>query len=126
MILKLNNKSENFYNYLGRLFGSRIVELTTQDRIYDDNNKEWYIYVQKDIVTGFVSVSNSKIKNIYSTNIDHLTSVIFSSNKLSKKSFIISLSENRNLNITSFFTVYSISYTSNYISLFLKNQYFKS
>ena len=76
MIVKLNNKSENFYNYLGRFFGSRIVELTTQDRIYDDNNKDWYIYVQKDIVTSFVSVSNSKIKNIYSTNVNHLSTLL--------------------------------------------------
>lgn len=39
MILKLNNKSYNFYNYLRKFLGSRVVEITTQDRIYDDNNK---------------------------------------------------------------------------------------
>jgi len=76
MILKLNNKSENFYNYLGRFFGSRIVELTTQDRIYDDNNKDWYIYTQNDIVTAIVSIANSKIKNIYTTNTSHLSTLL--------------------------------------------------
>lgn len=76
MILKLNNKSEKFYDYLGRFFGSRIVELTTQDRIYDDNNKDWYIFLQKDVVTTFISISNEKIKNIYSTNYDHLETML--------------------------------------------------
>lgn len=81
MILKLNNKSENFYNYLGRFFGSRIVELTTQDRMYDDNNKDWYIYVQQDIVTSIVSIANSKIKNVYTTNIAHLSTLLTTLNK---------------------------------------------
>lgn len=76
MILKLNNKSDKFYNYLGKFFGSRIVEVTTQDRIYDDNNKEWYIYLTKDNVTSFVSVANGKIKNIYSINNDNLEELI--------------------------------------------------
>lgn len=76
MILKLNNKSENFYNYLGRFFGSRIVQVTTQDRMYDDNNKEWYIYLQESSVTSIVSISNNKIKNIYTTNIDNLESLL--------------------------------------------------
>lgn len=81
MILKLNNKSENFYNYLGKFFGSRIVELTTQDRIYDDNNKDWYVFLSKDIVTSFISVSNDKIKNIYSTNYKNLESLLKALNK---------------------------------------------
>lgn len=76
MILKLNNKSENFYNYLGRFFGSRIVEVATQDRIYDDNNKEWYIFLYDDNVTCFASVVNRKIKNIYATNINHLEELL--------------------------------------------------
>ncbi|MDO4282516.1 MAG: hypothetical protein Q4D02_02675 [Clostridia bacterium] len=76
MILKLTNKSENFYNYLGKFFGSRIVEITTQDRIYDDNNKTWYIYLESDVVTSFISIANDKIKNIYSTNSDHLEKLL--------------------------------------------------
>lgn len=76
MIIKTNNKDNNFYNYLGRFFGSRIVELTTQDRIYDDNNKEWYLYIFKNAVTSFASVANNKIKNIYSTNDEHLEELL--------------------------------------------------
>lgn len=76
MILKLNNKSNNFYNYLGKFFGSRIVEVTTQDRMYDDNNKDWYIYLLDENVTSFVSVANEKIKNIYSINNDNLEELL--------------------------------------------------
>ena len=42
MILKLNNKDTNFYNYMGKIFGSRPIEKQVNDRIYDDSNKEWY------------------------------------------------------------------------------------
>ena len=72
MILKLTNKSKNFYNYLGKFFGSRIVENTTQDRIYDDSDKIWYVYLSVNNVTSFVSLSKNSIKNIYSTNTEHL------------------------------------------------------
>ncbi len=45
MIVKMDNKSKDFYNIMGKFFGSRIVENKTNDRIYDDNNKSWYIYI---------------------------------------------------------------------------------
>lgn len=72
MIIKLNNKSKDFYNYLGKFFGSRIVDFTTKDRIYDDNDKEWYIFLDHTNVTSFLSITNNRIKNIYSTNVKHL------------------------------------------------------
>ena len=65
MILKMNNKCDNFYEYMGRFFGSRVVERQTNDRIYDDNNKEWYVCVEDDRVVAFVSICNNIIKNIY-------------------------------------------------------------
>ena len=77
MIQKMNNKCVNFYNYLGRFFGSRIVYFTTKDRIYDDNDKDWYIYTDKyDHVTSFLSISKNKIKNVYSTNTDDLKTLL--------------------------------------------------
>lgn len=76
MILKLNNKSKDFYNYLGRFFGSRIVQVSTQDRMYDDNDKEWYIFLDDETVTSIVSVANNKIKNIYTTNEKNLELVL--------------------------------------------------
>ena len=33
------NKDEKFYQYMGKFFGSRLVEKQTNDRIYDDNGK---------------------------------------------------------------------------------------
>ena len=39
MIIKMTNKDENFYQYMGKFFGSRLVERQTNDRIYDDDNK---------------------------------------------------------------------------------------
>lgn len=65
MILRMNNKAEHFYEYMGKIFGSRIIEKQTNDRIYDDNNKEWYLLLEEDRVVAFVSLSEQKIKNIY-------------------------------------------------------------
>ena len=43
MVVKMNNKLEGFYGYMGKIFGSRIVQRQISDRIYDDNDKEWHI-----------------------------------------------------------------------------------
>ncbi len=77
MILKLTNKDHYFYQYMGKFFGSRIVQTETKDRIYDDNNKLWYIYVDSDDRPyGFVSVCDNVIKNIYSNNLDYLKELL--------------------------------------------------
>lgn len=65
MITKMNNKEEDFYSYMGRMFGSRIVQRQVNDRIYDDNDKEWYLYLEENRVVCFVSVANHVIKNVY-------------------------------------------------------------
>ena len=67
MIAKMTNKDENFYKYMGKIFGSRLIQNQTNDRIYDDNNKVWYLGIEEDAVVAFVSVSNDIIKNIYGT-----------------------------------------------------------
>lgn len=76
MILKLTNKDENFYQYMGRFFGSRTVQRQTNDRIFDDNNKIWYLYIENDVVTAFTSVTRNVIKNIYSTKEEHLVEIL--------------------------------------------------
>ncbi len=77
MILKLSNKDSNFYYYMGKFFGSRIVQTETKDRIYDDNNKIWYIYVDSnDKAYGFISVCDSIIKNIYSSHEEYLKELL--------------------------------------------------
>ena len=75
MILKMTNKDENFYEYMGRFFGSRLVEKQTNDRIYDDDNKQWYLYVEEEKVKAFVSVSRNTIKNIYAIKEEYLEEI---------------------------------------------------
>lgn len=77
MIIKMTNKDELFYHYMGRFFGSRIVQTETKDRIYDDNQKTWYIYLGPNSKPcGFISISNNTIKNIYSNNIENLKALL--------------------------------------------------
>lgn len=79
MIVKLTNKDDDFYSYMGKFFGSRIVQTETKDRIYDDNNKEWYIYLnQSTKPCAFISVCDGVIKNIYSNNTDYLKKLLLS------------------------------------------------
>lgn len=84
MILKTNNKEKDFYNIMGRFFGSRIVQNTTNDRIYDDNNKEWYIYLNNNVPVAFISVASNKIKNIYAQQNDYLIDLLRSVMKETK------------------------------------------
>ena len=76
MIMNMNNKNKNFYEYLGKLFGSRSVESFIHDRIYDDSDKEWYIYYDRGKARAFVSINNNKIKNVYSENKGFLVAVL--------------------------------------------------
>lgn len=81
MILKLTNRSKNFYAYLGIVFGSREAEKVTGDRFYDDDDKDWYIYFHNNKPTAFVSVQQSKIKNVWGDNREHLIKTLQEVNK---------------------------------------------
>lgn len=76
MIVKMDNKSKDFYNIMGKFFGSRIVENKTNNRIYDDNNKSWYIYMDNNNPVAFVSIANGVIKNIYSVKDNFLIELL--------------------------------------------------
>ena len=76
MIIKMINKEEKFYQYMGRIFGSRLIERQTNDRIYDDDSKEWYIYLEEEKVVAFVSISKNVIKNIYATKEKYLEDLL--------------------------------------------------
>ena len=76
MVIKMNNKSEKFYEYMGKIFGSRLIQNQTNDRIYDDDNKIWYIYLEEEKVVAFVSISNNIIKNIYTKKSKNLKEVL--------------------------------------------------
>lgn len=76
MVIKITNKDEKFYEYMGKFFGSRLVQNQTNDRIYDDNNKEWYIYLKDEKVLAFVSVNKNIIKNVYTTKLEYLEELL--------------------------------------------------
>lgn len=81
MILKLTNKSRNFYAHIGRIFGSREVQRITGDRFYDDDDKIWYIFYNRGNPDTFVSVQENKIKNVWTENRKHLIDVLKQINK---------------------------------------------
>ena len=76
MVIKMTNQDEEFYKYMGKFFGSRLVERQVNDRIYDDDSKQWYIALEEEKVTAFVSISKNIIKNIYSTNDKDLEEIL--------------------------------------------------
>ncbi len=76
MVIKMTNKDENFYQYMGKFFGSRLIEKQTNDRIYDDDSKQWYIFLEDKKVMSFVSVSKNIIKNVYTTKEKYLEEVL--------------------------------------------------
>ena len=76
MIAKMDNKSKDFYSVMGKFFGSRIVQNETNDRIYDDNKKEWYVYFDNNNPVAFVSIMSGVIKNVYSIKEDFLIELL--------------------------------------------------
>lgn len=65
MIIKINNKNALFYEYMGPIFGSRKIENRSGDRIYDDNDKNWYLYIKNNQVMACVSIKEETVKNVY-------------------------------------------------------------
>ncbi len=86
MIIKITNQDENFYQYMGKFFGSRLIERQTNDRIYDDDNKTWYLYLEEGKVKGFVSICKNIIKNIYATKEEYLIEIL---HEIQKENVII-------------------------------------
>ena len=76
MIVKMTNQDKEFYQYMGRFFGSRAIEKQLNDRIYDDDNKEWYIAIENNKVMAFVSVNKNVIKNIYAAKDKYLEEIL--------------------------------------------------
>ena len=72
MIIEMTNKDKMFYEYMGKIFGSRLIERQLNDRIYDDDGKIWYIYIEEEKVVAFVSINKNVIKNIYTTKEKYL------------------------------------------------------
>lgn len=87
MIVKMNNKNEKFYEYMGRIFGSRLIQNQTNDRIYDDDSKTWYIYIEDERAAAFVSISNNIIKNVYGSKDKYLKELLEEVRKENKITF---------------------------------------
>lgn len=67
MIYRIDNTYDGFYELVGKIFGSREVERVTNDRFYDDDNKEWIIYTDPTgKIVSAISVLKHRIKNIFS------------------------------------------------------------
>lgn len=90
MITKMNNKSKDFYSIMGKFFGSRIVQNETNDRIYDDNKKDWYIFFDNETPVAFVSIVSDVIKNVYSIKDDFLVELLkYVSQKINIKESVV-------------------------------------
>lgn len=76
MIIKITNKSKNFYAHLGRVFGSREIERLTNDKAYDDDGKDWYVYYKRGTPVVFVSVIDGVIKNVWGEDRKRLVDVL--------------------------------------------------
>lgn len=63
-ILRLERGDERFYDYLGPVFGSRIVEKDTGDRFYDDIGKVWYVLPGR----GAASVRQGVLRNFWAVD----------------------------------------------------------
>lgn len=67
---------EDFYKYMGRIFGSREVQRTTSDRIYDDGGKEWIMKIENGVAVAVASTKDSVIKNVYAEDADSLVEIL--------------------------------------------------
>lgn len=118
MVVKMNNKQEKFYSYMGRMFGSRIVQRQTNDRIYDDSDKEWYLNIKDDRVVAFVSISNNTIKNVYTIKDSYLTEILKKIKKEVKINESIVPNVYKNLYTKAGYSINNMNTFKNFISIY--------
>lgn len=118
MVVKMNNKQEKFYSYMGRMFGSRIVQRQTNDRIYDDSDKEWYLNIEDDRVVAFVSLSNNTIKNVYTIKDSYLTEILKKIKKEVKINESIVPNVYKNLYTKAGYSINNMNTLKNFISIY--------
>lgn len=66
--MKIDRSNPDFYKVMGPVFGSRLIQRQTNDRFYDDPDKEWFIEQSGDHIDYVISVKDGVIKNIYLEN----------------------------------------------------------
>jgi len=122
MVVKRTNKDGDFYIMMGKFFGSRIVEKQTNDRIYDDEGKEWYINLEEDKVIAFVSVSKDVVKNIYSVKEKALKEIFEEIKKEKKIVESIVTKVYKEIYTESGFEVRENEYYRNFITIYSKEE----
>lgn len=63
-ILRLERNDQDFYDYMGPVFGSRIIEREAGDRFYDDPDKVWYVLPNR----GAASVKHGLLRNFWAAD----------------------------------------------------------
>ncbi len=122
MIIKITNKEKNFYQYMGKFFGSRIIERQTNDRIYDDDSKEWYIYLKDDKPMAFVSVNKSTIKNVYTVKDEYLEEVLNAVKKENNITYSIVTSYYREVYERCGFEIAKNQDYKNFVTIYMEKQ----
>lgn len=122
MIIKITNKEEKFYQYMGKFFGSRLVEKQTNDRIYDDDSKVWYISLKEDRVMAFVSVSKNIIKNIYTTKEEYLEEILTAIKKENNITFSIVTNYYKEIYEKCGFKVSKNQDYKNFVTIYMKKE----
>lgn len=88
MLRRMINTEEDFYKYMGRIFGSREIQRKTSDRFYDDDTKQWILDIIGNEVISVVSIKNSEIKNVYAKDAFSLMEILKSVYKEVKKGVV--------------------------------------
>jgi len=64
-IVEMNSGNIDFYNYMGRVFGSRFIEKQVGLKIYDDANKQWVLALQDNVIIGFCSLQANTVSDCF-------------------------------------------------------------
>jgi len=120
MIVKMTNKDEKFYQYMGKFFGSRLVEKQTNDRIYDDDSKEWYIYIEQGKVMAFVSILKNVIKNLYTTKDKYLEEILIQIQKENTITYSIVSNQYREIYKKSGFKIGENQDYKNFVTIYME------
>ncbi len=122
MVVKMTNKDENFYQYMGKFFGSRLIEKQTNDRIYDDDSKQWYIFLEEGKVMAFVSINNNVIKNIYTTKEKYLEEILKKIKKENEITYSIVTNYYKEIYERSGFRVSKNQDYKNFVTIYMEKQ----
>ena len=116
----MTNKDEKFYQYMGKFFGSRLVEKQTNDRIYDDDSKEWYIYIEQGKVMAFVSILKNVIKNLYTTKDKYLEEILIQIQKENTITYSIVSNQYREIYEKSGFKIGKNQDYKNFVTIYME------